>query len=82
MGIDRVLRDQKEKIKQNIQYQNTIEKSTCKHHTLPNPPFDEKSRNTPQDLRVIEEKKNTTIATRNPNHHKKIESVKSMFNLK
>ncbi|MGP8330112.1 MAG: hypothetical protein ACT6FF_07325 [Methanosarcinaceae archaeon] len=82
MGIDRVIQDQKEKTKQKKQFQNNDAIITCINNVAANETFDKKSGNISQNKRVIKKEKDNTIATRNPDHHKKIENVKKMLNLK
>ena len=82
MGIDRVIQDQREKTKQKKQFQNKDASTICINNVAANKTFDKKSGNTSQDKRVIKEEIDNTIATRNPEHYKKIENVKHMLNLK
>lgn len=82
MGIDRIIQDQKEKTKQKKQFQSKDASTTCINNVPANKTFDKKSGNNSQDKRVIKEEKDNTIATRNPDHYKKIETVRNMLNLK
>ena len=82
MGIDRVIQDQNEKTKHKKQFQKNDASTIHMNNVAPNETFDKKYGNTSQNKRVIKEEKDDTIATRNPDHYKKIENVKKMLNLK
>lgn len=79
MGIDRVIQEQKDKDKREKQVQNDTKNTT---NVSSNQSLNTEDQSKSQNKKIPKDGNRSTIATRNPDHKKKIESVKGMLNLK
>jgi hypothetical protein len=82
MGIDRVVQEQNEKNKYEKQVDDSVNTSSNVNNHEAKKSFTDESRTKSQNEDSIKGKNENTIATRNPDHQKKIDKVKSIFNIK
>jgi hypothetical protein len=82
MGIDRVIQEQRDKDKHEKQFQKDIKSITSTTNINSNQPLNTEHQSKHKNENIPQRKDYSTITTRNPEHKKKIEIVKSMLNLK
>lgn len=82
MGIDRVVQEQNEKKKYEKQVHDNIRTPANVNNLEAQKPVTNESETKSHNEDSIKRKNENTIATRNPDYQKKIDKVKSMFNLK
>jgi hypothetical protein len=82
MGLDRVVQEQNEKKKYETKNHGRNNTSSNVNNLESTKLVTNRPETQSQKEKLTERKNETTIATRNPDHQKKIDKVKSMFNLK
>ncbi len=82
MGIDRVVQEQKEKKKSETKIHGSNNRSSNVNNLESKKPVTNRPNPQSQNKKLTERMNEGTIATRNPDHQKKIDKVKKMFNLK